>query len=671
LDTKIINVYHERSQRLLSSGLVIVDAALEPLKVLKVLMEGLGPDCKAGLWLTNFMGVPVARTLSPFDLIYLDANYSVVHCVEITTEGEYEPFRGQPASALVLPPKTIAQTRTHAGDRLMFRAVDAPGAQPSDASKQTAAQPASPEARPSSDQPARAHFFNSAFPVAPPQDGGSPLDRFLGSRSSNARVPAAVASAAAVATEENPSPRAAIPTPSGRLTKSPKSLLGNSPSLRPSAGSESIAQALDGSQVSFVIASESAGYTASAAERAQSASLPARAVPAPVARGYNTAPEYAQKSRPQGAAVSGRLLKTVHLAPEMLAIEALPIVEPEVAEPEVAIPDPQAAAAPDSWADEFPNPKSIAVESPAESATSVASHPEASMGAVIPIAASSAFFAPPAPQTIAAPPPVAPIMPAASAVPLPAEPPASPRISLPAVASPISPAPATVAPAAQAPALVRAAPVHRNETMQPPVKPQIEQAAPGAILPAVNEPSEFPRTSIQKPQPKTDALGVRKAKPSWDVRLLYFLFPKYDPALPPEVRIPRMDQKKEVFPDEEETQSRTLQFLCWLYPDLHLDQVQQKRSEQRRAVRLPMPGLVAYFFTGGSPRPHPIKDISVTGFYMQTDERWMPGTIVRVTLQMVESSGEGRRETITVHSRVVRWGPDGGGFEFVLPGFLE
>jgi len=24
-----------------------------------------------------------------------------------------------------------------------------------------------------------------------------------------------------------------------------------------------------------------------------------------------------------------------------------------------------------------------------------------------------------------------------------------------------------------------------------------------------------------------------------------------------------------------------------------------------------------------------------------------------------------------VHSRVVRWGPDGGGFEFVLPGFLE
>jgi len=56
---------------------------------------------------------------------------------------------------------------------------------------------------------------------------------------------------------------------------------------------------------------------------------------------------------------------------------------------------------------------------------------------------------------------------------------------------------------------------------------------------------------------------------------------------------------------------------------------------------------------------------------MHTEERWLPGTIVRVTLQMVGTSGESGRDAITVHSRVVRWGPDGGGFEFVLPGFLE
>lgn len=92
MDTKIINAYHGKSQRLLSSGLVIVDAALEPLKVLKVLMEGLGPDRKAGLWLTNFKGVPVARTLSPFDLIYLDQDYGVVHCVEISTQGNTNHF---------------------------------------------------------------------------------------------------------------------------------------------------------------------------------------------------------------------------------------------------------------------------------------------------------------------------------------------------------------------------------------------------------------------------------------------------------------------------------------------------------------------------------------------------------------------------------------------------
>ena len=86
VDTKVITAQNQRTQKMLTSGLVIVDAAMEPLRVLKVLMEGLGPDVKAGLWLTNFRGVPVARTLSPFDLIYLDIEYRVVHCIEISMQ---------------------------------------------------------------------------------------------------------------------------------------------------------------------------------------------------------------------------------------------------------------------------------------------------------------------------------------------------------------------------------------------------------------------------------------------------------------------------------------------------------------------------------------------------------------------------------------------------------
>jgi hypothetical protein len=84
-----------------------------------------------------------------------------------------------------------------------------------------------------------------------------------------------------------------------------------------------------------------------------------------------------------------------------------------------------------------------------------------------------------------------------------------------------------------------------------------------------------------------------------------------------------------------------------------------------------VPDLVAYFFTGGAPRPHKIENISITGFYMHMDSTWMPGTIIRMTLQKAGTLGENPGEAVTVHSKVVRTDPRGGGFEFVLSGFLD
>ena len=663
MDTKIINAYHEKSQKLLSSGVVIVDAALEPLKVLKVLMEGLGPDRKAGLWLTNFKGVPVARTLSPFDLIYLDKDYGVVHCVEISTEGEYEPFRGEPASALVLPPKTISSSRIRAGDRLIFRAVDDPTARPAGSEPAPVSQ-ASPSPQFAPDQPARAQFFNSAFAAPPAQGAESPLDQFLGARSARATVAAPLASTG-TALEDGPNPRASIANPSGRLTKSAKSILGNPPILRPSVGAESVAEALEGSQVSIVIATEPAAHSAPAAvERAPAANLPTRIVPASVAKSFNSPSEYAQELRSLNAIPSGRLMKSVHLAPEML-----PSAEPEIPEPEISNPETQFANA--SIPQEnlfFKKPDSKPTVPELELAGTSESHPEPILGSVIPITDSNAFIsqtALSASQLIAAPPPAIPIVPAASAttVLVPAESPTPVRNSLPTI---VSPAPAKLMPSVRPSPSANPAPVNKKN-----VQPPVPQTANVSVPPITKEPAVHPRTQIQPSKPKDDTADPRKAKLPWDIRLLYLLFPEFDPSRPPEIRIPRADQVKEPVPSDDDGPSRKLQFLCWLYPNLHLDHVEQKRSEQRRAVRLPMPGLVAYFFTGGSPRPYPIKDISVTGFYMHTEERWLPGTIVRVTLQMVGTSGESGRDAITVHSRVVRWGPDGGGFEFVLPGFLE
>jgi hypothetical protein len=89
-------------------------------------------------------------------------------------------------------------------------------------------------------------------------------------------------------------------------------------------------------------------------------------------------------------------------------------------------------------------------------------------------------------------------------------------------------------------------------------------------------------------------------------------------------------------------------------------------SDRRRAPRHPLPGVVAYYWTGSTPRAYPIADISTTGFYVLTEERWFPGTMVLMTLQRTDSSGRNLDDSIAVQSRVVRWGSDGLGLAFVL-----
>ena len=86
--------------------------------------------------------------------------------------------------------------------------------------------------------------------------------------------------------------------------------------------------------------------------------------------------------------------------------------------------------------------------------------------------------------------------------------------------------------------------------------------------------------------------------------------------------------------------------------------------EPRKASRESLPGLAAYFWTGGVSEEHGIRDVSPTGLYVFTTERWYPGTVVRMTLT-------DRREptverSITVNACVVRWGNDGVGLQFVL-----
>jgi uncharacterized protein len=87
-------------------------------------------------------------------------------------------------------------------------------------------------------------------------------------------------------------------------------------------------------------------------------------------------------------------------------------------------------------------------------------------------------------------------------------------------------------------------------------------------------------------------------------------------------------------------------------------------ADNRRTARQAVPGLSAYFFTGGAPVAHEVRDISLTGMYVFTNERWYPGTMVRMTIS--DSSDRSAERSITLNTTVVRSGDDGVGLRFVL-----
>ncbi len=90
-------------------------------------------------------------------------------------------------------------------------------------------------------------------------------------------------------------------------------------------------------------------------------------------------------------------------------------------------------------------------------------------------------------------------------------------------------------------------------------------------------------------------------------------------------------------------------------------------AERRRAGRKYAPSLVAYYWDGSNPISHRVQNISESGFFLDTKERWYPGTLVMMTLQRTDGGKLGESISVAVQSRVVRAGENGVGFAFVPP----
>ena len=115
---------------------------------------------------------------------------------------------------------------------------------------------------------------------------------------------------------------------------------------------------------------------------------------------------------------------------------------------------------------------------------------------------------------------------------------------------------------------------------------------------------------------------------------------------------------------EEDKPSLKVRFLRWLFPN-------PAKSDRRRGERYPEPGLVAYYWTGGSPNSYPLRNVSSSGLYLLTDERWLPGTRIVMTLQRHDLGAAKADDICRVESTVIRWGVDGVGCEFVRSGFFD
>jgi len=94
------------------------------------------------------------------------------------------------------------------------------------------------------------------------------------------------------------------------------------------------------------------------------------------------------------------------------------------------------------------------------------------------------------------------------------------------------------------------------------------------------------------------------------------------------------------------------------------------RSEKyspKRAERRNSPELWAYYWNGSVPQQDPVRDISATGAFLVTHNRWEPGELISLVLQRKGPFEKSPEHRISVQARAVRWDEHGVAISFVLP----
>jgi uncharacterized membrane protein (UPF0127 family) len=115
-------VFNQTRESFLSLGIARADNHLARLKGL---LGRFRLRSDEGLWVVPSWGIHTIGLLFPIDLVYLDAEFRVIHLVEHLGTFRIGPIRVESASVLELPTRTIYSSQTQVGDRLLIRSTEA------------------------------------------------------------------------------------------------------------------------------------------------------------------------------------------------------------------------------------------------------------------------------------------------------------------------------------------------------------------------------------------------------------------------------------------------------------------------------------------------------------------------------------------------------------------
>jgi len=157
--------YNETRENLLMTCVTVIDTRTDPLKTVKVLIEGPAPDTGAGLWLNPLKSIPAVPRLSAYDLVYLDREGCVVRGMELAPDDDVPRVDTSAASALLLPLHTFTASHIEPGDRVVIRPAGetTPPAAPVAASPVSKPSAVAPPA--SSDPASASRFWSTHSPI--------------------------------------------------------------------------------------------------------------------------------------------------------------------------------------------------------------------------------------------------------------------------------------------------------------------------------------------------------------------------------------------------------------------------------------------------------------------------------------------------------------------------